>query len=546
MKNHAADAVENGDTEQMRARLAEAEETLRAIRAGEVDAVIVQGDAGEQVYTLRNADQPYRTVVEQMHEGAAILSTSGDILYCNSRFAELVATPLEAVIGGSMNRFIGTADRATFQALLQTGSGTHRGRLIAADGRAREAYLSLTSATSDSIERRSLIVADLTELLDAQNSRDRAERENRAKDEFMAMLAHELRNPLGAIAGAIQVLDSVGKPEGLELRARSVIARQVRHLSHLVDDLVDASRVVTGKIALTRGPANLHDLVHRTVASATGAGHIDREIEVDAEAVWIDADAVRIEQIIGNLLGNAIKFTAPGGRIRITLTADGPEALLSVEDDGTGIAADLLPRIFDLFVQGEATLDRSRGGLGIGLTLVRRLAELHGGQVTASSEGPQRGSVFTVRLPRISAPEEQTVESRTGPTTSRQKVLVVEDNQDARDMYRLVLELDGHEVVEAADGIRGLELLKSAQPDIAVVDIGLPQLNGYEVARRFRAEQGGQRTVLIALTGYGSREDRERSRDAGFDHHLIKPVSPEALRELLNDAVIPALNGAGQ
>lgn len=525
--------------QELRARLAEAEETLRAIRAGEVDAVIVHGDAGDQVYTLRNADQPYRTVVEQMNEGAAILTVTGDVLYCNRRFAELVAMPLEAVIGGSVDRFIAPADRETFQSLLHAGVGTHRGSLVASDGRTHEVYLSLTTATSDAIERRSLIVADLTELMDAQTSRDRAERENRAKDEFMAMLAHELRNPLGAIAGAIQVLDSVGPAEGLELRARGVIARQVRHLSYLVDDLLDASRVVTGKIALTRSPINLRDLVYRSIANATGDGRVDRHIDVETESVWIDADAVRVEQIVGNLLGNAIKYTGPGGRIRVRLTAADADAVLCLEDDGIGIEPDLLPRIFDLFVQGDATLDRTRGGLGIGLTLVRRLTELHGGIVTAASGGRHRGSSFTIRMPRVPAPEEQAVAVDADYTTTRRRVLVIEDNRDAREMYKLVLELEGHEVIEAADGVRGLELLKTKRPDIALVDIGLPRLDGYEVARRFRADPDMAPTVLIALTGYGSRKDRARSREAGFDHHLMKPVSPEALRDLLNGAIVP-------
>jgi len=526
------------EEEDLRARLAEAEETIRAIRAGEVDAVIVQGEAGEQVYTLQNADQPYRTLVEQMREGAAILTLEGDVLYCNRRFAELVAAPLEDVIGGSVNRFIAPADRETFRALIDVGSGTHRGQLVAFGDRTREAYLSLTTANSDSVARRTLIVADLTELSDAQAGRERAERENRAKDEFMAMLAHELRNPLGAIAGAVQVLDATGKREGPEARARGVITRQVRQLSHLIDDLLDASRVVTGKIVLNRVPINFGELVQRSANSAVGDGQIDRHLEMHVEPIWIDGDAVRIEQIVGNLVGNAIKYTAAGGRITVSLTADGPEAVLRVDDDGVGIEPDLQPRIFDLFVQGSATLERAQGGLGIGLTLVRRLVDLHGGTVTVSSLGPNTGSAFTVRLPRIAAPVERVSEPKALPRPPRRRILVVEDNQDLREMYRLVFELEGHSVIEAENGAQGLAMLKGEHPDIALIDIGLPQLDGYELARRFRADLGDASTVLIALTGYGSPEDIHRSREAGFDYHLIKPVSPDVVRHLLNDTIL--------
>jgi signal transduction histidine kinase/CheY-like chemotaxis protein len=521
------------EAQELRTRLAELEETLRAIRAGEVDAVVVESEAGEQVYTLQSADQPYRTLVEQMHEGAVVLTATGDILYCNRRFAELVAAPLETVIGGSIDRFIDAGESGTVHPLLQAGQGTYRGRLIAADGRPREVYMSWTGAGSDQIPRRSLIVADLTELLDAQSSRDRAERESRTKDEFMAMLAHELRNPLGAIEGAARVLETAGSSEGPAVRAREVIARQVRSLSRLVDELLEAGRVATGKISLTLAPVSFDELVTRAVSQSTSAA-LDRHIEADVQPIWIKGDAVRIEQVVSNLVGNAVKYTAPGGHIRVSLTADGPHAVLRVEDDGVGIPADTLPRIFDLFVQGNATLDRSQGGLGIGLTLVQRLVDLHRGTVTATSGGSGRGSTFTVRLPRVAPPEQRTADTRVEAKPPRQRVLVIEDNQDAREMYRLILELDGHEVLEAEDGASGLAVLKGERPDVALIDIGLPQLDGYELARRFRAEPSGEGTVLVALTGYGSPDDREESRRAGFDYHLIKPVSPDSILQLLH------------
>jgi CheY-like chemotaxis protein len=255
---------------------------------------------------------------------------------------------------------------------------------------------------------------------------------------------------------------------------------------------------------------------------------------VHAQPVWIEGDLVRIEQIVNNIVGNAVKYTPSGGTIRVWVSVEGCDAVLRVEDNGYGISSDLLPRVFDLFVQGERTLDRAQGGLGIGLTLVRRLVQLHGGTVSACSDGPGCGSVFTVRLPKITGPQNfETSPPSECPNPCRHRVLIIEDNRDAREMFRIMLELAGHEVLEAEEGVCGLELLKAARPDVAVIDVGLPGLNGYEIARRFRAEPDSENVMLVALTGYGTPEARERSRQAGFDHHLIKPVNADTLEEIM-------------
>ena len=550
-------------------RLEEAEETLRAVRSGEIDAFIVQGPGGEQVYALRSAEQPYRNLIEDMLEGAAILTVAGDIAYCNKRFAELVSVPLEDVVGGAMERFIFGADRAAYRTLLQAGSGKRRARLTAADGRVVDVLLSFTTSVTDDVGRRNLIVTDLSELLVAQSGRDRAEQQSQAKDEFMAMLAHELRNPLSAITAAVQVLETAKGHEGAAARARFIIGRQAQHLSRLVDDLLDVGRVVTGKIALDRRPVDFCDLVRRAAAVFT-----ERESEhrfcVDLAPCWIDGDAVRIEQIVSNIIGNAVKYTPVGGKITISLGVEGSESVLRVQDDGFGITPELLPRIFDLFVQGERTLDRSQGGLGIGLTLVRRLVELHDGTVAVHSEGANCGSVFTVRLPAVAAVGTGALSGEAPRTrASQRRVLIIEDNRDAREMFRMMLELDGHKVMEAEEGYAGLQLLRTEAPDVAFIDVGLPGLDGYEIARRFRAEDAGlssegtsslsgrtsskvpfsnslrgrdarKRVLLVALTGYGTPDALERSRQAGFDHHLIKPVNPEVLYRLLKAEESPA------
>jgi CheY-like chemotaxis protein/anti-sigma regulatory factor (Ser/Thr protein kinase) len=257
------------------------------------------------------------------------------------------------------------------------------------------------------------------------------------------------------------------------------------------------------------------------------------ELEIEGGPHWIHGDPVRIEQIVTNVLSNAIKYTAAGGLIRVALAAQDDDTVLRVTDNGLGIAPELLPQIFEPFVQGERTLDRSQGGLGVGLTLVRRLVELHGGSVSAVSDGPGRGSAFTIRLPRAApacvAPPASGMQPRTVP----RRILLIEDNRDARETFRLMLELAGHEVIEADEGHRGLELLKAELPDIAVIDVGLPGLDGYQIASRFRREPASRQVLLVALTGYGTPEARERSRAAGFDLHLIKPIDPEALRDLM-------------
>ena len=526
--------------EALEARLNEAEETLRAIRAGEIDALIVQGPVGERVYTLRNADYPYRTLVEQMQDGAAILTQTGDILYCNHSFAKIVSTPLQDVIGGPVGRYFEGDARWLVDTLLAAGYGKRRTRLVTADGRAIDVLLSLTSTATDEVSRRSLIVTDLTELADAQIGRERAQQQSHAKDEFMAMLAHELRNPLSAISAALEVLQAGGNKEGAPERARTIIARQTRNLSRLVDDLLEVARVITGKVSLAGAPLELADAVHRCIVQLEQRAEDRRiELEIDGGPHWIHGDPVRIEQILTNVLSNAIKYSRTGGVIRVRVAAEDGETVVSVTDDGLGISSDLLPQIFEPFVQGERTLDRSQGGLGVGLTLVRRLVEMHGGSVRAFSDGPGQGSTFTIRLPSIAPPRAEKLSPAEPPKPIPRRVLLIEDNRDARETFRMMLEIAGHQVLEAEEGRQGLELLKTELPDVAVIDVGLPGLDGYQIASTFRKEPTSNQVMLVALTGYGTPEARERSRAAGFDHHLIKPIDPDVLRDLMVEKLPP-------
>jgi len=525
--------------ETLLARLAEAEQTLQALREGEVDALVVRGPGGDQIYTLQGAEEPYRKLVEQMRQGAVVLTESGDVLYCNARFAGLVGERLESIVGGHIGRFIAEGDRVNFTTLLESGNGTCRSRIVAADAEAIEVHLSLTTTVSSKgLATLCLIVADLRALLEARSERDRAERDSRAKNEFLAMLAHELRNPLGAICSAVDLLEPVDTMSAPASRARDVIARQVGHLSHLIDDLLDVERVVSGKIRLDRRPLDVAEAVRHAVSAFTGNAALDRRIELHVEPIWVEGDAGRLEQVFANIVTNAVKYTPPGGEIHVSVRGDGSDAVFSVEDTGFGIAPELLPSIFDMFVQGERTLDRAQGGLGIGLTLVRRLIELHGGSVIASSGGVGNGSTFTVRLPRLAnATISPGVASPLAGTVPK-RILLIEDSRDAREMFRMVLEGAGHSVYEAENGPRGLEVMDREHPDVAIIDIGLPGLDGYQVARRIRAHPRGQAMLLLALTGYGSERDHQRSAEAGFDYHLVKPVDTDILGRLLDERVV--------
>jgi two-component system, sensor histidine kinase len=528
MDDHARPSPASGRSEldELRERLAEAEDTLDAIRRGEVDGLLISDGSGDHVYTLRGADAPYRALVEQMHEGAVTLGAHGDVVYCNRRFAELVQTPMGQVIGGGIDRFVPADEQPAVAAIVRAGAGTLRTQLARPSGSRIAVQISGSTVTLDGVTHRTLIVTDISTLAQVQ-------RENRSKDEFLATLAHELRNPLGAIGGAGQVLGLLELTEPRAVWARDVIQRQVQHMARLVDDLLDVGRVVTGKITLDMQLVELAATVTSSVNTLRASLGMGPRVNLALEPAWVRGDPVRLEQIVGNLLSNALKFTPPQAAVCVSVCAEANTAVLRIADRGRGISPDLLPHIFDLFVQAETPAESPRSGLGIGLTLVRRLAELHGGTVEAASNGEDQGATFTVRLPLVA---EEAASITAGPAAAERlvrRILVVDDNDDVRTMNALLLQAEGHEVHEAANGGAALALFRQMGPDVALVDIGLPGMDGYEVARRIREEPEGQRVRLIAVTGHGSPEDRVRSLAAGFDVHLVKPVAPEELRREL-------------
>jgi len=360
---------------------------------------------------------------------------------------------------------------------------------------------------------------------------------NKAKDRFLAMLAHELRNPLAPIRIAMQVMSRIGGTESPDVqKARDIVDRQVKHLTRLLDDLLDVARITSGKIELHKEPVNLATAVANALEASRGLIE-EREHTLAASLpeapVFVDADPMRLEQVIINLLNNAAKYTPPHGQIRVIARRENAEAVLRVQDNGIGIAPDLLPYVFDLFIQADRTLARSEGGLGIGLTIVRNLVEVHDGTIAVDSEGPGQGSEFVVRLPLASGT--QTGSEFPVPKAAvvpALRILVIEDHPDTRELLRAMLELDGHRVEVAEDGPPGVVIARALRPDVVLIDIGLPSLDGYEVGRQLRRDLG-KSVTLIALTGYSQPTDRRRSTEAGFDAHLVKPASPEEIRDVL-------------
>ncbi len=390
---------------------------------------------------------------------------------------------------------------------------------------------------SDS-EHPELILLAVEDVSALRERADELAEASRHKDEFLATLAHELRNPLAPIRNAVQYLGTDGVQGPGVKTARDVIARQVAVMVRLVDDLLDVARISRDKLEIVKQRVTLAAVVAAAVESSRPlieqCGH-DLVVALPPEPLDLDADPVRLAQVFTNLLNNAAKYTNRGGHIRLTAEREGSDAVVTVRDDGVGIPADMLARVFEMFTQVERSLERSQGGLGIGLTLVRRLVDLHDGSIEVRSDGPGRGSEFVVRLPLVLPPGELPPRS-SGPRAkalSGCRVLVVDDNRDSAETLEMLLRIKANEVRTAHDGLEAVEVAEAFRPELVLLDIGLPKLNGYEVARRIREQPWGRAVTLVALTGWGQDEDRRRSMEAGFDHHVVKPVDFDALEKLL-------------
>ncbi|MGZ8215976.1 ATP-binding protein [Methylomagnum sp.] len=547
-------------------QLEEVREALRAIRMGEVDAVVVRSGDQERIFTLKDADQIYRCLIEAMSEGALVLDPGHIILYCNRRFADMVGTPLEKVIGAPLGGFIAPSDAGPFSRLFEAGCrhGHSRGDL-SLTGEVR-VLVSISRIPSEDVEGACVaLVTDISALRETQAALEKARDEleskvadrthelleanailaeaDQRKDEFLAMLAHELRNPLAPIRTATQVLKL--KSAGItEMQVPlSMIERQAQHLARLVDDLLDASRLAQGKITLKRRPVDLAPIIAQVVENHRPVAEQQRHaltLSLPSHPLRVDGDEVRLTQVFSNLVNNAIKYTPSGGRISITVRDNGSEADIAVRDNGIGLAQKELPHIFGLFAQVTQGLDRSYGGLGIGLSLVKSLTEMHGGRVEAHSAGLDQGSEFIIHLPLLPAQTNRAenlspTPSPPAPPRHDLRLLVVDDNHDAAESMAELLVLEGYTTRMAHDGFTAMETYRDYAPNVVVLDIGLPEIDGFEVARRIREERDEPAPTLIAMTGYGQSGHRERALSDGlFDHYLVKPVCVDVLLGLLD------------
>ncbi len=398
-------------------------------------------------------------------------------------------------------------------------------------------YADADLATAQDLADRAAIAVENAQLYRELRDADRR------KDEFLATLAHELRNPLAPIRNGLQVLRLSGPENGMVAEARSMMERQLSQMVRLVDDLLDVSRISRNKLDLKRQRVAVADVVHSAVETSRPLIEQARHtlaVTLPPDPVELDADFVRLAQVFSNLLNNSAKYTEPGGHIWLTAEIAGREVVVRVRDTGLGIPADALPRIFEMFSQVDRNMERAQGGLGIGLTLVRRLVEMHGGTVEARSDGPGRGSEFTVRLPLTAQAEfdRPTAAGDDRAATSKRRILIVDDNHDSAMSLGMMLDLMGNETSTAHDGLAAVEAAEKFRPDVILLDIGLPKLNGYDACRRIREQPWSRGMVIVALTGWGQEEDRRRSAAAGFDHHMVKPVEVDALAKLLSEGSV--------
>jgi PAS domain S-box-containing protein len=509
---------------------------------GYIGSVIDISDRKKAEEALRTSEQLYRAIGESIDYGVWICDASGQNLYASESFLRLVGSTQDECSKFGWGNVLHPDDAsrtiAAWQECVRTGGVwdvEHRFRGV--DGqwhpilargvpvRNEQGEITAWAGINLDISRQKEVEEELREA-------------DRRKDEFLAVLAHELRNPLAPIRTGLEVMRLAGDDRAVIEEVRATMDRQSQQMVRLIDDLLDVNRITRGTFELRKSRVELAAVIEsaiETVRSVITSSEHHLEVDVPQTPIVLDADPTRLAQVISNLLNNAAKYMPRGGRIRLLARREGTTAVISVRDTGVGIPADMIDRIFDMFVQVDGSLERSHGGLGIGLTLVKRLVEMHGGTVEAHSDGPNQGSEFTIRLPAV-------VGLLSGPLNTdgaeqaqscKRRVLVVDDNENAATVLAMLLKALGNEVRTAFDGLAAIELAEVFRPEVILLDIGMPELNGYETAMRIREKAWGRNVVLAALTGWGQEEDKRRTREAGFNYHFVKPVETSALRKLL-------------
>jgi PAS domain S-box-containing protein len=537
-------------------RSMEPEEIIRAIRQGEVDALVVEEQGEEQIYSLQTFDSVYRSMVEECFPyGVWLAEPDGKLLYVSPSFLRHLGTDLREMRQKGQFHFLApevreAIDRGWTRSRESSQAFDVEYTVHFADGSERTIWTRgvLTEAPGglpywvgvniDATEQKK-IREELRRQAETLRQQANALKEaDRRKDEFLALLGHELRNPLAPIRNGLHILLLPDVDHTAVRQVKDMMEKQVNHLTRMVDDLLDVSRITRGRIQLRKEPVELSRAVGYAVESVrplVEAQNHRLTVSLPPAAVHVEADPTRLEQILVNLLNNAVKYTRPGGEIALIAEQERHEAVIRIRDNGIGIPAHLLPKVFDLFTQVEESLDRSQGGLGIGLTLVKNLVELHGGRVAAHSEGPDKGSEFIVRLPAMpkGTAEAEAPRSKAAADSSKRRVLVVDDSRDLAQSIKILLELSGHEVRTVHDGDTALAAYRTDRPDAVLLDVGLPGMSGYEVARQIRREQGNHRPLIVAVSGYGQEEDKRLAHEAGFDFHMTKPVDPTKLVALI-------------
>jgi two-component system CheB/CheR fusion protein len=519
----------------------------RPLRLIGVCADITEKKRAEQA--LRDSEERLRAIIETTPECVKTVAADGSLLQMNAAgLAMIGAAEPGQVLGRSIYDVIAPEDRERFrefnEAVCRGRDGMLEFDVVALDGRRCHMQThAVPLARPDGTLAQLAITRDVTEQRRAQEALREADRR---KDEFIATLSHELRNPLAPLRNGLQLLQFTARGDARMEPLLDLMERQLNHLVRLVDDLLEMSRISRGVFELRRQPVRIADVVRNaletTEALIREARH-ELDVSLPDEPLWVDGDPVRLAQILANLLNNAAKYTPHGGRIGVAATRIGGRVELKVRDNGAGISAEALPALFDMFTRGGGVDRGGQGGLGIGLALSRRLAEMHGGTVRAASDGPGRGAEFVVSLPLSAAPER--AEPAAGAAIAHvapHRILLVDDNRDAAQSLSMVLRILGAEVRVAYDGDEALQACESYQPGVVLLDIGMPGMDGYEVARRIRGRRAGRAPAIVALTGWGQEADRRRAREAGFDHHLVKPADLHTLQALLAslDTALPS------
>ena len=524
---------------ELRRRLQEAEDTIDAIRDGHVEALVVSAPDGEQIYTLRTADQPYRLMVEQMREGALTLAADGTILYCNQRFAELMARPPERIAGRPLEDFITADDRATVQRVLSSQSCRAEVQLTTETGAANPAQLSSIALEIDGVRTTAVVVTDLTHERTERGLRE----SNRLKDEFLATLSHELRTPLNVILGWTRMLLNDHLTDKTRKHALELIDRNAQAQAQLVNDLVDMSRMTTGKLQVNLEPLPVVPVLESALESVRPAAQAkDLSIHTSwrVQDAIVLADATRFQQVLWNLLSNAVKFTPNGGRITVSADQADGRILIEVTDTGIGIDPAFLPHVFDRFRQADSATTRRHGGLGLGLAIVHDLVQLHGGSIEVRSPGLDKGSTFLLTLRATDGPAAATERRRRARKTislAGQSILLLEDHGDSRELLVQALRNAGAAVAAFGVARDAFSALERVRPSVIVADIALPEEDGYSFIRRVRAHStAAVRTVpAIAVTAYATVQDRAEALAVGFQEHLPKPIDPGRLVQAIHD-----------